>query len=447
MTTHRELREQVLNEVVPTTAERRELQEAVEALKQEIRDVAARKDIDISVMLVGSIAKDTYLHGALDIDLFLLFPPNTPRETMKQRALDIGTAVLDDWDIQYAEHPYVRGTHGGYDADVVPCYEVSDAAEMQSAVDRTPFHTEYIQRHLQEKQKDDVRLLKQFMQGVGCYGAEERVRGFAGYLAELLVIRYGSFMEVLRHAPGWQDGTVLSLSDDTAASFPEPFVFIDPVDPSRNVAAAVSDAKRRLFMQAAAAYLEGPRLTFFFPRPVDPWPPEQIQPRLQQWIGIELPRPDVVDDILYSQVRKAVRSLETLLEEHSFTPLEGTYHVDDTILLAVRLKQRELPQQRVHQGPPAEQQEHATAFKEKWEGHPRTVEAPFLDDGRWKVTITRRYRQAGELLHDKLDELNLGKHISRQTSEAAVLTDGELAQNKYARFWTRQLSDSMPWER
>lgn len=447
MTTHAEIQDEVLERIVPTPEERQQLQEAIELLKEELLDAATARGIDLSVQLVGSIAKDTYLQGALDIDLFLLFSPDTEREEMKQRALDIGIAVLDDWVIQYAEHPYVRGSHDGYDVDVVPCYEVSDAARLQSAVDRTPFHTEYIQQHLAEEQKNEVRLLKQFMQGVGCYSAEERVQGFAGYLAELLVIRYGSFLDVLRAAAGWADEVVLSLTEGAAEDFPESFVFVDPVDPSRNVAAAVSPEKRRLFMQAAAAYLEKPRLSFFFPRPVEPWPLEEIQPRLESWISVVLPRPDVVDDILYSQVRKALRNLSTVLEEHDFVCLDSAYHVDGEVLLSVQLEQRELPEEKTHLGPPVEQEEHAAAFREKWESHPRTITGPSIVDGRWMVTITRRYRSAGELLQECLDEVNLGKHLSRQAADARVLAGAELAREKYAVFWTEQLSDKMPWER
>jgi len=366
---------------------------------------------------------------------------------MKHKALDIGTAVLDGWVIQYAEHPYVRGNYNGYDVDVVPCYEVSDATRLQSAVDRTPFHTEYIRRHLDKEQKDEVRLLKRFMQGVGCYSAEERVQGFAGYLAELLVIRYGSFLEVIRSASRWEDEVVLSLTDGETEAFPEPFVFVDPVDSSRNVAAAVSPDKRRLFMLAAAAYIEKPQLSFFFPRPVKPWPLDKIQPRLKQWIGVVLPRPDVVDDILYSQVRKAVRNLSTVLTEHDFISLDSTYNVDAEVLLAVQLKQQELPEDKTHLGPPVEQEEHAAAFRQKWEGHPRTLSGPTVKDGRWQVRITRRYSSAAALIQDCLDDVNLGKHLSHQAGDARVLSGGELAQEKYAVSWTEQLSNKMPWER
>lgn len=446
MTTHQEIREMVLDKIVPTAAERQELQAAIDALTGELQAAATERGVELSVLLVGSIAKDTYLRGDLDIDLFLLFPPDTPRAEMKQDALDIGTLVLENWDIQYAEHPYVRGSYAGYDVDVVPCYEVGEAARLLSAVDRTPFHTAYIRKHLEEKQKNEVRLLKQFMQGVGCYSAEERVQGFAGYLAELLIIRYGSFMEVLRHAPTWEGKTVLSLTDAQPETFPESFAFVDPVDPSRNVAAAVSEQKRRLFMRAAAAYLEEPRMTFFFPRPVEPWPLGRIQQDLDLWVGIALPRPDVVDDILFSQVRKGVRSIRTVLEEHGFTPVDDAYHVGGEVLLAVKLEARELPEHRIHLGPPEEQEDHAAAFWKKWENHSRTIDAPFREDGRWKVKIKRCYRRAAALLRNQLDELNLGKHLSRQAAQGVVLAGDELAREKWAGFWTEQLSEHMPWE-
>jgi len=47
--------------------------------------------------------------------------------------------------------------------------------------------------------------LKQFMKGIGVYGSELRRRGFSGYLTELLVINYGSFLGVLKEASSIPD--------------------------------------------------------------------------------------------------------------------------------------------------------------------------------------------------------------------------------------------------
>ncbi|MDD3492148.1 MAG: CCA tRNA nucleotidyltransferase [Candidatus Thermoplasmatota archaeon] len=443
------IEKQVLEQVVPTVEEEQELHRTVEDLRRVLLAEARKRGLEeVEVMLVGSIAKGTYLRGALDIDLFVLYPPAVNREDIKRHTLAMGKAVLEDWQVQYAEHPYVRGTCRGYRVDVVPCYRVSSTAAMQSAVDRTPFHTRFIRDHLKTEQKDQVRLLKQFLKGIGCYGAEVRVQGFSGYLAELLVLRYGSFRGVLEAGRRWEGEETLYLEGTPrGAEFEESFVFIDPVDPSRNVAAALAPDRLRRFIHAAGAYLRRPRLTFFFPEPVRPWLLPKLAARLQNFIGVEMPRPEVIDDIVYSQARKGAGSLATLLREHDFTVLGQTFFVDDYILLAVELESRELSPTTLHCGPPREQREHAENFLQKWEGHSRTVGQPFVKEERWWVEIEREYTTAGQLLEAKLPELSLGKHLDRCKDRASVLEGEQLAVPRYAAFWTDYLSGLPPWER
>jgi len=45
-----------------------------------------------------------------------------------------------------------------------------------------------------------VRLLKKFLIGTGIYGAEIAKEGFGGYVAEVFVLHYGSFLGVLEAA-------------------------------------------------------------------------------------------------------------------------------------------------------------------------------------------------------------------------------------------------------
>ena len=102
---------------------------------------------------------------------------------------------------RFAEHPYLQLIVEGYRVDIVPCYNAKPG-EWQSATDRTPYHTDYIKKHLDAGLRGEVRLLKRFMQGTGVYGAEIKVGGFSGYLCELLIMKYGSFagtMEAFAH--------------------------------------------------------------------------------------------------------------------------------------------------------------------------------------------------------------------------------------------------------
>ncbi len=54
---------------------------------------------------------------------------------------------------------------------------------IQSAVDRTPFHTRYITERINGL-IDDVLLLKQFTKAGGIYGSDQMTEGFSGYLCE-----------------------------------------------------------------------------------------------------------------------------------------------------------------------------------------------------------------------------------------------------------------------
>ena len=50
----------------------------------------------------------------------------------------------DSFEERYAEHPYVNAIFDGFEVDLVPAFGVESAASIKSAVDRTPFHNNYI---------------------------------------------------------------------------------------------------------------------------------------------------------------------------------------------------------------------------------------------------------------------------------------------------------------
>ena len=165
---------------------------------------------------------------------------------------------------KYAEHPYVHAIIEGFDVDLVPCYLLENTSCLKSAVDRTPFHSRYILERI-KGMEDQVLLLKQFMKGVGVYGSELKVGGFSGYLSELLVLHYGSFMGTLEGTSRWRPGEIIDLEGGGALSHDEPMVVVDPVDPRRNVAAALTLDKMLQFAASARCFRKGPSLDFFLP--------------------------------------------------------------------------------------------------------------------------------------------------------------------------------------
>ena len=207
----RAIEREVLSRIRPSPTEDRRMMKAVDSLVKKVVAAAAKAEAHIEPKLVGSVAKGTHMKDP-DIDLFLMFPESTPLEELREKGLEIGRRAVKGKE-HFAQHPYVRGNHEGYRVDIVPCFMVKDPLRKLSAVDRTPFHTEFVVENLKEGQHDQVRLLKRFMKGIGCYGAEAKVQGFSGYLCELLVLRFGDFHSVLRAAAEWRKGESMALPE------------------------------------------------------------------------------------------------------------------------------------------------------------------------------------------------------------------------------------------
>jgi len=49
--------------------------------------------------------------------------------------------------------------------DIVPSVEAAEGDALTTTVDRTPLHTKYIRKALNDNGKDEVRMLKQFVKG------------------------------------------------------------------------------------------------------------------------------------------------------------------------------------------------------------------------------------------------------------------------------------------
>ncbi|MGD0057522.1 MAG: CCA tRNA nucleotidyltransferase, partial [Methanomassiliicoccales archaeon] len=258
------LEQTVLDRISPDLRHRRFVNRIVSNLIQKVEGDIKDRGLDLEVRLVGSVAKDTYLRNP-DVDLFIMFPTVTPRKDLENVGLAIGRSVLGGEE-RYAEHPYIHGEFEGLEVDLVPCYKIASPLGLKSAVDRTPFHTEYVKSHVSEKQKADIRLLKQFAKGIGVYGAEAKTQGFSGYLIELLILRYGDFRTVLKEASEWKYGQTLHLAEHSKEKIDSPLIFYDPVDPKRNVASALSLDSFSLFVHACGEYLRKEDFKFFFPK-------------------------------------------------------------------------------------------------------------------------------------------------------------------------------------
>jgi len=434
--------EEVLLQIKPNASETERIRDVSTELKNVVESYLSGIDIDIKVRFVGSVAKGTFLSDP-DLDIFLMFPNTVSREELENIGLKAGEDVLHG-ERMYAEHPYTRGKFRGMEVDMVPCYALESTDKLLSAVDRTPFHTDYVLSKLSDGQKDDVRLLKAFMKGIGAYGAEPNTRGFSGYMCELLVIHYGSFENVVKAAAGWREGVTIAVEKRGPPMF-GPMVVYDPVDSKRNVSSAVYIDTLALFIVACKSYLAEPDLRFFFPVPRRPMNRLELR-RVTKHHGsrlltVRFDRPDANSDNIHSQIWKTQYALEKKLNAYSFNVLRAVHDLDKRIIIVFELERDELSKTFKHIGPPVWVRSSET-FLNKWKDNEHG--RPFIEEGQWTVVAERRHDTAAEMLMDEAAMAGIGREIELETM--TILEHYKTLSKTDSLLLTELLDPKHPWE-
>jgi tRNA nucleotidyltransferase (CCA-adding enzyme) len=250
---------------IPPKSNQNELEKISKEIQKEIMNFNDKRIL--KVIVGGSFAKGTWLENDTDIDFFVMIEPTVERNEFEELGKSIGFHALKKYNpyLRYSEHPYVEGKVNGIRINIVPCYKVQ-LNKWKSAADRSPFHTIFMETKLNEFLKSEVRVLKKFLKSIGIYGSQISVSGFSGYVTEVLILKYGSFRNVLQTFAELKPNYIVSLeSPDQSAieKFRSPIIIIDPIDSNRNLGAAISAECLAKFVLASRLFLKAPSTKFF----------------------------------------------------------------------------------------------------------------------------------------------------------------------------------------
>ncbi|MHA1746545.1 MAG: hypothetical protein ACTSWW_11125 [Promethearchaeota archaeon] len=471
--------QKTLQQILPTPQERDHLSGIITFIRSIIESSKIPPEISIHfIEPEGSTGiKDTALHNAADIDLFIGLDPsvilnqNLSSKSARRTALrKLFKELSQQWlipclrkngvsnpSLSYAEHPYVSAKYKDVELDIVLCFDISASALMESgpitAVDRSPHHSRFIRDILSETQKDDVRLLKYLFQCFQCYGDKSAIgrSGFIGYSCELLIAQYQTLWNFLQHYTDLESMIIVhptkraaieaqyfhkSFENTRRRFFPNDFLLIlDPTDLHRNVGASISPKAYYFMRDIIADFLVNPTLDVFSPHPI-PLLEDLNLPlqTLDQYFFAEFHQvePDHYTKFrdklykLFDQIQRM--GIKEPTQEDRFRDIQGELIFDVHSMhyvFAFHTPTPKLEEKFLRCGPKVSDQHHAQQFRQK---HPTAFE----QDNYLQVWKQRTFTSFERYLRDMISQhpiknLTLHKLGSGSTQDITKLAGQSMA--------------------
>lgn len=367
----------------------------------------------------GSYAKGTWLTEDNDIDFFVKINPNVNKREFEQLGTTIGLSALRKYRpyLRYSDHPYVEAKIQKVRINIVPCYQVN-RGQWKSAADRSPFHTIFMTEKLDENMKGQVRILKRFLKSIGIYGSQLSVGGFSGYVTEILILRYRSFIEAINLVANMnRDKQLIALNEPDPQylpSFNSSIIIIDPIDPRRNLGAAISVESLGKFILAARSLIQSPSIGYFksTENKFDIRVLEKVKPNL---LIVEFKIRKRSPDVIWGQLKRSLTALSKQLSISGFNAFGSTCITDENEYAAFvfLVEFTTLPSFTLNVGPEVFRKRDTETFIER----KMNKLTPFWINGNMRVvTISERNNLSAkeylsELLSGNVSNVGINKDI------------------------------------
>ena len=379
-----------------------------------VNELVKKNKINATAIIGGSLAKGTFLKGDHDVDIFVKFS----KEYENEKLSDILEKILKPLKAErvHGSRDYFVKHHNGMKYEIVPVYDVKSREEIVNITDASPLHFVWLKKQALKNQSliEDIRLAKAFCKSIGAYGAESYIRGFSGHVLDILVAHYGSFMSLARNAAKWEKPVVIDFNNVyngqamerlNKAKIESPLVLIDPIQPDRNAAAALSREMFDKFIKSAKAFLKKPSEGFFERKEFS-----LSKIKNKNTIILEVKPLEGKKDVVGSKLLKALETIKMELEKNGFSVKSHGWHWNEKAYFWFSLKSMRIPKTFVHKGPPLKDQKNADNFRQKYK---RT----FVKGKRIYAKVERKVTDAKKLVN----EILRNEIVKRNFRKAEVL--------------------------
>ncbi len=404
--------QQALKDIKPDRKQQKEV-------AAKINSIISRINLkDAEAILGGSGIKGTWLKDSYDADIFVCFDYNKyknkhdelPDILEKHLKRKFGSITR-----LHGSRDYFQIDKKGFSFEIIPILKIDKADKAQNITDVSPLHARFIEKY--SHLADEMRLLKQFCKANNIYGAESYINGFSGYVCELLIVHYKSFRAAIRNAAKWKKKVVIDTKgyyrnrnifmELNKSKQQGPLIIIDPVQSSRNAAAAVSQEKFDLFRKKAIEFLKNPSIRFFRKKDFSVL---EIRKKFRNAIILKMMPLKGKKDVVGCKLVKVLNLLYRALIKNDFHVDKHGWSWNHEAVMYFVTKESRLPSTSVKEGPPIQRKEHVKRFRRKYK-------ATYMEDGRIKAKVKRKYLKPAKLIKDRIRK----KDILSKVAKIAVI--------------------------
>ncbi len=361
---YEEIHKRILKEVIPSKEYTKELASKVNQFTKLLKKLV----YPLEVFIGGSYAKGTWLPRIKDIDIFIIFPKNKELSNVLEKKI----SALKPERI-HGSRDYFRTSFKGISFEIIPIVKIRKAEEALNITDISPLHVEWVNANTDKKTRNEIRILKLFLKANNLYGAESYIRGFSGYACEILIVYYKTFYKLIKDAASWKDRKIIDIENyytnkniiqELNPSKLSPLIVIDPVQASRNAAAAISEKTYKRFIKLASDFLRKPEIKYFRKKIITRTKLEKEFPEKPiVWLKIKPLKGK--DDIIGSKIVKVMEYIREKSTAYGFKIIEHgwDYNLKNTNMWFVF--NGTIPRFYYVRGPAAKNKIHAERFRQK----------------------------------------------------------------------------------
>ena len=387
----------VLDEIQPDKNYEKEIFSKLDSIIKKIN----QNQKGIKAILGGSGAKRTWLK-TFDADIFALFDykkyenkndelPDILEKLLKKKFKKISRL--------HGSRDYFQIKDGNFTFEIVPILKINKSSEAKNITDVSPLHSRWVAKH--SNLANEMRLTKQFCKAQNLYGAESHIRGFSGYVCEILTVNYGSFFNLIKNSAKWHDKVVVDVEKYykgkdvfhimNLSKLISPLIVIDPVQKDRNASAALSTEKFEQFKKSAKEFIRNPSKNFFAKKNLGNLM-LSLKKKNMQLIGIKARPLEGKIDVVGSKLSKIYDFVLQEIDKKGFQLIKSDWDFkEEEANFYFLFGAKPLPKELKIEGPPISLANHVINFKKI---HKNT----FQKSGKIFAVEQRKFKSPWDLL-------------------------------------------------